>query len=239
LAEARITRQRLRTGSSHLLGLAGALALEASRKLVAVDGSASLEGDRWVEWSFCLARLADGPGATLDFGADIGFLSLAAAQRGHRVTALDRVVTSPAFQHERVEFVYADILDRPLEGARFDQIVNCSSVEHVGLAGRYGSTEAPDGDLEAMAIMRDLLAPNGRMILTVPVGRDLLCPPLHRVYGADRLPRLLERYAVDEEQFWWKGPSLSAWTQTDRNTALATKGSASFYSLGLFVLAPS
>ena len=51
LAEARITRQRLRTGSSHLLGLASALAREASRKLAAVDGSASLEGDRWVEWS--------------------------------------------------------------------------------------------------------------------------------------------------------------------------------------------
>ena len=211
---------------------------EASRKLAAVDGSASLEGDRWVEWSFCLARLADGPGATLDFGADIGF-SLAAAQRGHRVTALDRVETSPAFRHEHVEFVYADILDRPLSDARFDQVINCSSVEHVGLAGRYGSTEAPDGDLEAMSIMRDLLAPKGRMILTVPVGRDLVCPPLHRVYGDDRLPRLFEGYAVNEEQFWWKEPSLSAWTRTDRGTALHTEGSASFYSLGLFVLAPS
>jgi hypothetical protein len=90
-----------------------------------------------------------------------------------------------------------------------------------------------------MSIMRDLLAPQGRMILTVPVGRDLVCPPLHRVYGHDRLPRLLEGYAVNEEQFWWKEPSASAWTQTDQGTALATEGSASFYSLGLFVLAPS
>ena len=30
--------------------------------------------------------------------------------------------------------------------------MNCSSVEHVGLSGRYGSSERPDGDIEAMAV---------------------------------------------------------------------------------------
>ena len=65
----------------------------------------TLAGDRWVEWSFCFARLADGPGTTLDFGADIGFLSLAAAQRGHDVVALDRLHDRRSdYDHERVEF---------------------------------------------------------------------------------------------------------------------------------------
>ena len=108
---------------------------------LATGGSATLAGDRWVEWSFCMARLAEGPGRTLDFGADVGFLSLAAAQRGHVVVALDRLALAPAFHHERVEFLQADILDRPLSGQEFDQILNCSSVEHVGLAGRYESTD--------------------------------------------------------------------------------------------------
>ena len=156
-------------------GQPGARGLAA---LAADDGRPTLAGDRWVEWSFCFARLADGPGRTLDFGADIGFLSLAAAQRGHDVVALDRVQIRPGYHHERVEFRHADILDRPLEGERFDQILNCSSVEHVGLAGRYDSTDAPDGDLEAMAIMREALEPGGRMVMTIPVGRDLVCPPL-------------------------------------------------------------
>jgi SAM-dependent methyltransferase len=183
-----------------------------------------------------MARLAETPGRTLDFGADVGFLALAAAQRGHEVVALDRVAVVPAFQHERVEFLEADILDRPLRGQMFDQILNCSSVEHVGLAGRYGSTDRADGDLEAMTIMREALTPQGRMVMTVPVGQDLVCPPLHRIYGIDRLPRLLAGYAVEEQQFWRKRPRGSIWEQTDRETALATQGSASFYALGLFVL---
>jgi SAM-dependent methyltransferase len=204
----------------------------ASRRLE-YGGSPTLEGDRSVEWSFCVARLAEGPGSTLDFGADTGLLALAAAQRGHDVVALDRLPPAIEYAHERVTPVQADILERPLADRRFDQIVNCSTVEHVGLAGRYGSAKRPDGDLEAMAILRDLLAPDGRMLMTVPVGQDLVCPPLHRIYGATRLPRLLEGYEVEEEQYWVKD---TAWKQTNRDDALATRGSRSFYSLGLFVL---
>jgi hypothetical protein len=149
--------------------------------------------------------------------------------------ALDREDIPLLYEHERVSRLTADILDRPLGDRRFDQIVNCSSVEHVGLGGRYGSGESSDGDLEAMGIMADALADGGRMILTIPVGRDGVFAPQHRIYGEERLPLLLERYRIAEEQYWHK--QGAAWTPTDRATALATEGSESFYSLGLFVLA--
>ena len=149
--------------------------------------------------------------------------------------ALDRLPPALEFEHERITAVQADILDRPLADRSFDQIINCSSVEHVGLAGRYGSGERPDGDLEAMEILRGLLAPGGRMVVTIPVGRDLVCPPLHRIYGQDRLPRLLDGYVVEEEQFWAKN---TVWSRTERDRALATQGSRSFYSLGMFLLRP-
>jgi 2-polyprenyl-3-methyl-5-hydroxy-6-metoxy-1,4-benzoquinol methylase len=228
-------RERVRHRSAWLLSVAGDLAIGASRRIAESDG-ATLVGDRWIEWSFCLARLVDGPGTTLDFGADVGFLSLAAAQRGHDVVALDRMPPALEYRHPRVIPVQGDILDRPLEGRRFDQIINCSSVEHVGLAGRYGSLEEPNGDLEAMAIMRELLNADGRMIMTVPVGRDLVCAPLHRIYGHERLPRLLEGYAVQEAHYWLREPAASAWTQVDKEDALQTRGSEWFYALGLMVL---
>jgi SAM-dependent methyltransferase len=228
-------RERVRRRSGWALSVAGNLAIEASRRIAARDG-ATLVGDRWIEWSFCLARLADGPGTTLDFGADVGFLSLAAAQREHDVVALDRMPSALEYRHPRVSALQGDILDRPLEGRRFDQIINCSSVEHVGLAGRYGSFGDPDGDLKAMAIMRDLLEPDGRMILTIPVGQDLVCSPLHRIYGHKRLPRLLEGYAVNEAQYWLRDPGASAWTEVDKEDALQTEGSEWFYALGLLVL---
>jgi SAM-dependent methyltransferase len=210
------------------------LALRASRRLTAAPGGATLEGDRWVEWSFCMARMADGEGTTMDFGADLGFLSLAAAQRGHNVVALDREDIPLLYSHPRVTRVTADILDRPLADRRFDQIVNCSSVEHVGLGGRYGSGDEQDGDIEAMGVMADMLAENGRMIITIPVGRDGVFAPQHRIYGEGRLPRLFERYEPLEEQYWAKDGA--EWKPVDKAIALATEGSESFYSLGLFVL---
>ena len=188
MENARVSRFR-RTGA-HALAVAGDLgyrgAQRLSRRLAAHDGP-SLSGDRWVEWSFCMSRLADGPGRTLDFGAQ-----------------------------------------------RFDQIINCSSVEHVGLGGRYGSSEASDGDLDAMAALRSVLEPGGSMILTIPIGRDRVCAPLHRIYGHERLPQLLDGLEVDEEQYWRKRDAR--WEQTDRADALDIEGSESFYALGLFRL---
>jgi len=81
----------VRGRSSYALAVAGDLALRASAAVAVTDQAPGLAGDRWVEWSFCMARLAVGDGRTLDFGADVGFLSLAAAQRGHDVVALDRM----------------------------------------------------------------------------------------------------------------------------------------------------
>jgi hypothetical protein len=228
-------RDRVRHRSGWALNVAGNVAIQASRRIAERDG-ATLIGDRWIEWSFCLARMADGPGTTLDFGADVGFLSLAAAQRQHDVVALDRMPPALDYRHPRVTALQADILDRPLEGRQFDQIINCSSVEHVGLAGRYGSFDDADGDLKAMAIMRDLLDADGRMIVTIPVGRDLVCAPLHRIYGHERLPRLLEGFSVQEAQYWRRDPAASAWLEVDRDDALQTKGSEWFYALALLVL---
>jgi SAM-dependent methyltransferase len=219
---------------SRALKLAAIAADTAARGVAPADGALTLQGDRELEWTFCQARLSDGPGTTLDFGADIGVLSLAAALRGHDVVALDRLDVPHPVVHERVTREVADILDRPLEGRQFDQIINCSSVEHVGLAGRYGSSDVPDGDLEAMAILAERLRPGGRHIVTVPVGRDLICAPQHRIYGEQRLPRLLAPFEVAEEQFWRK--TVRGWERSDRAAALATEGSASFYALGLFVL---
>jgi SAM-dependent methyltransferase len=234
MAKSPTIRERLRRGGAYALGVTADLSSQASHRLREADHGSSLQGDRWVEWSFCFARMTDGPGRTLDFGADIGFLSLASAQRGHDVVAFDRLPSALDYTHPSVRHVQADILTHDFGDERFDQIVNCSSVEHVGLGGRYGSFENEDGDLEAMARLRRVLVPGGRHLLTIPVGRDGVFAPQHRVYGPDRLPRLLDGYTVSEEQYWTK--QERHWTPSDRATALDVQGSAAFYALGLFVL---
>jgi SAM-dependent methyltransferase len=194
-----------------------------------------LAGDRTVEWGWTLSRLRRDPGRVLDFGAGTGFLALAAALAGHEIVAVDLEPSAFDFEHPAIEYRRGDFNEMDIEPRSFDQVLNCSTIEHVGLPGRYDSPAEADGDLRAMAKLAELLLPGGNMILTLPVGIDGVFAPYHRVYGAERLPRLLEPFAVQEES-WWTKLDGRRWESVARETALATQGSSSFYALGLFVL---
>ncbi len=81
---------------------------------------------------------------------------------------------------------------------KFDIVLTISSIEHDGL-GRYGDPLNPSGDLEFMTLAKEvLLKPNGRMILSTPIGQDVLTWNCHRVYGPIRLPLLLSGWTVIE-----------------------------------------
>lgn len=195
----------------------------------------TLTGDRDIEWSWCFATLPSEPGRVLDFGAGNGFLSLGAAFRGHSVIAVDLEPRSFSFEDDRIAYRQGDFLQMEFEDASFDHIINCSSIEHVGLPGRYGSPDVPDGDLAAMRKMRELLRPDRTMGFVVPVGRDAVYSPLHRVYGERRLPEILEGFVIEREEFRAK-PRGSFWERVERDAALAEQGSTSYYAIGLFLL---
>ena len=203
----------------------------------------NLVGDRDIEWSWVAAHIPDGRGEALDFGPGGSYLGLIAAQRGYTVTAVDLEPLSWPYAHPRLKAQQGDLLDISLPKNNFDLVLNCSTVEHVGLSGRYGVTaDQPDGDLEAMQILRGLMKPKGHMVLTIPVGTDGVFPPLTRVYGAQRLPFLLKGFSVVKEAFWTKDDN-NKWTLTDRKHAVAQKAFAgswnplkNYYGIGCFVL---
>jgi SAM-dependent methyltransferase len=203
----------------------------------------NLWGDRDVEYSFIAAHMPKGPGKALDFGSGSSYMSLLAALRGFEVIALDLEPQTFPWRHPAVRFIQGDLLELDLPTNHFDLIINCSTVEHVGLVGRYSVTESrPDGDLEAMALLRDLMKPSAIMLLTVPVGQDAVFAPLCRVYGKERLPRLLSGFVLEREMFWVKDAE-NRWVQCDEETALSFEASAgswdplrNVYALGCFVL---
>jgi hypothetical protein len=86
----------------------------------------------------------------------------------------------------------------------FDVAISISSFEHDGL-GRYGDPLNGVGDLNTMAfVRRHVVVAGGLLILAVPTGRDCLVFNEQRVYGSERLPRLLEGWkVVDSEGMDW------------------------------------
>ena len=193
----------------------------------------NLDGDRAIEWSWMISHLPKQPTRVLDFGCVQSSLSAIAARLGHSVCAVD--LRDVEYEMEGVRFRKGDINKVDLGSERFDVIMNCSSVEHVGLDGRYGAQVAGEGDIEAMQRLRSLLAESGVMIMTIPVGIDAVFRPFHRVYGETRIKRLLQGFVIVKQEFWAKN-AAHVWKQCDRQTALATAGSNAYYALGLFLL---
>lgn len=179
-----------------------------------------------------------GPGKALDFGPGNSHLWLIAARRGFDVVGVDLREPTWFYVEPRIRFMRGDIRQLDLEPASFDLILNCSSVEHVGLAGRYGvSRSEPDGDLEVMRLLGRLVKPEGVMLLTIPVGRDAVFPSLHRVYGEERLEPLLEAWKIEKEEYWGKDEE-NRWVGVCRAAAMERVPEPTLYGLGCYALRP-
>ena len=192
-----------------------------------------LSGDRAIEWSWVTVHLPTQPSRVLDLGCVGSVLTGIVSRLGHHVTAVD--LNDIEYEMPRVTFCKRDINELDFDDGQFDVIMNSSTIEHVGLENRYGAEKRPDGDLVAMEKLSKLLALEGRMILTIPVGVDAIFEPFHRIYGSERLPKLLAYYKIRQEEFWTKG-GIDLWNECDKQTALSTTGSTDHYALGLFLL---
>lgn len=99
----------------------------------------------------------------------------------------------PVSEHPRVHVLsYEDYISQNIQA---DVAISISSFEHDGL-GRYGDPIHPNGDLEAMKLAKKLIAKNGLLFFSVPIGKDCLVWNAHRIYGKIRLPMLLEGWEV-------------------------------------------
>ncbi len=200
-------------------------------------------GERSVEWSFLSREMPGGPGEAIEFGCEEGYMSLVAAQKGFHVIANDLQEQHFFWQHPNVEFCKGDFLQLTLPRNHFDLAINCSSVEHVGVAGRYGiEVNQDDADLQVMARLAEILKPEGRLLMTAPCGRDSVMSPWCRVYGAQRLPTLLQCFNIVKEEFWTKNQA-NQWTRSERDAALTLQPRSNpsdpydcAYALGCFAL---
>jgi len=203
----------------------------------------TLKGDRKFEWGFVKNKLPEGQGALLDIGPAPGDPkpSRIAADRGWSVTAVGLEEPFRRLPEQRFTFLQGDFNLVDLAPKSFDWILNISTIEHFGLAGRYGVTEMSEGDdLRGMAKARTLLKPEGRMLLTIPVGQDAVFVPRHRVYGPKRLPLLLAGWQVLTAEYYGKFDGRDEYVLCTRKEAYQIEPHiepSSFYGLGLFVLA--
>jgi hypothetical protein len=200
----------------------------------------NLLGDRFLEWGFVLTRvgkyLPKNHSRILDFGSGDGFLAIGSASLGVDVLSIDLLNHKFGFEASNVHFQQMDLMEIGDEYIdKFDIIINCSTIEHVGISGRYGSQENPDGDLIAMKKIFNLLSSNGYQLLTLPVGKDRVIRPFHRIYGINRFSALINNFKVLEEYYWLKN-NLNIWIECSKEDAFSEEGNDHYYAIGMFVL---
>jgi SAM-dependent methyltransferase len=132
--------------------------------------------ERVVEYPWLRAQ---GPfGRLLDAGSTLNHAHVLDAFQP-QTDGLSIVTLAPerlSYPARGISYLYADIRDLPLRDALFDTVVCASTLEHVGMDNRvYGSPEerASDAATESARALRELervLAPGGRILLTVPYG---------------------------------------------------------------------
>ena len=196
-----------------------------------------LSGDRAIEWSFVISNIPKTKGLALEFGPGPSNIGLIAARLGYIVNAIDLTPCKWKYEFPNLTYQQTDILQKNFTNNYYDLIINSSTIEHVGLPGRYGNKKSKsDGDLEAMDILHSILKDQGIMILTIPVGIDDIFIPYHRIYGKERILKLLKNFNIIKQEYWKKNNN-NIWKNCEKDRAFSTKGSENYYALGCYVLA--
>jgi len=200
-----------------------------------------LYGDRSIEYAFVIAQLldVDRRKAVLDVGCSGSPLSTIVKSLGFECVHGIDLLPSPV-RFDGVQFFQGDFLRTRALRDSYGVVILCSSIEHFGLAGRFNSPDVPEGDLQALERARQLLEPQGRLILTVPYGVEKVIWPLHRVYN--RQSKLLQlafsSLKVIQEEYY-RNDASNVWLRCTEAEASELVPGADNYALGLFAFSKS
>jgi hypothetical protein len=140
----------------------------------------------------------------VDIGSDIKFVGMLTVQLP--VTFVD--IQSLNAKLSRLTSVVGNIVALPFADGSVNSLSCLHVAEHVGL-GRYGDQLDPAGTRRACAELTRVLAPNGNLFFSVPVGHSRVCFNAHRIHTPRQIIdyfetlNLLEFSAVDDRGEVW------------------------------------
>jgi SAM-dependent methyltransferase len=167
------------------------------------------------------AILGSGTPLHVDVGSNIVFVGMLTAFT--HVIFLD--IRPLAVNLERFASLSGNILTMPLLDNSVTSLSCLHVAEHIGL-GRYGDSLDPQGTRKAARELARVLAPQGHLYFSVPVGKPRLCFNAHRVHS----PQQILDYFHDLELVEFSGIDRGTFRQSMDPADLAEAN----YACGLF-----
>jgi SAM-dependent methyltransferase len=175
--------------------------------------------DRFLEYPWMLKNIKIKSGRILDVGSTASNMLYDFLPREMEINSID--LNDKHFKDSAIKFSVGDIRKTEYPDDYFDVISCISTLEHIGVSGRYGSDEDADGDLKAVREMGRILKPGGEMLITVPYGiRDIL--PINKLYNKERIAELFKDFSLMEIKYKKYFDKFHLWLDTDEPEAAKT-----------------
>jgi SAM-dependent methyltransferase len=150
--------------------------------------------ERVVEYPLTFQALPVESTLILDIGSGNSPLPYHLACLGHTVHAVD-ILPYP-LQHPNIQQVRCDAMRLPYDDETFSYVTAISSLEHFGLGG-YGDPVEEDAPFRARDEIRRVLKKGGKLIISLPVGRESEALKTKKSNYTVFVPSLLSRFVED------------------------------------------
>lgn len=187
--------------------------------LVKLKANQPPASDRFIEYPWLLENINVAHGRLLDIGSTIGDQLYETLPNAIEINCLN--LSAKKFKSQEIKFKQGDIRKTDYPADYFDVITCISTLEHIGVAGRYLSDFDEQGDLKAMREIKKILKPGGVLLATVPYGaKDLL--PINKLYNKNRTSNLLTGFNIIDQEFRKFDKTWHVWLKVSEAEAAKT-----------------
>jgi SAM-dependent methyltransferase len=133
----------------------------------------------------CLEK--ERPNLHVDIGSSINMLSVLSANQ--MIVFLDYRPLQTSLGE--LYSIAGTVTALPFADSSIRSLSSLHVLEHIGL-GRYGDPLDPQGTIRACKEIQRVLMPNGKLYISVPVGRERICFNAHRIFKPESIVKLFD-----------------------------------------------
>ncbi|MCK5320170.1 DUF268 domain-containing protein [Candidatus Parcubacteria bacterium] len=175
--------------------------------------------DRNLEYPWMIKNINITKGELLDVGSTACDLLYELLPETIEINGIN--LNKQTAKNNKIKLSQGDIRNTGYQNDYFDCITCISTLEHIGVSGRYNSDNDHDGDIKAMQEMKRILKPGGILLVTVPYGtKDVL--PINKLYNKNRIEKLFNGYDIVEQKFSKFNQKFNLWLETREEEAAKT-----------------
>jgi SAM-dependent methyltransferase len=173
--------------------------------------------ERCVEYPWLLSRIKLRGARILDAGSTLNhdFILDHSALSDNDLTIITLAPEHDCYWKRGISYVFGDLREMTFRDEYFDLVACISTLEHIGMdnslfASGHDLSLIPSTYLSAVSEMHRVLKPGGRLLLTVPYGRDPKIPET-MVFNAQMMAQVVDQFRARQTEMMFYRYTSDGW----------------------------